>query len=179
MTTIDFDFLNVYVKSKIPTNFYLKIVLIIFNFSAFIGLLWAATSFAVQDDKPSPVLFLLPIVYFFAIGKYFLWNSFGEEIYVISSTHISFQHNYGFWKTNLKTSKYNFVSIDNSDKEIKDDDLLHLIFVKYTPEKLQEHIFTTNISIKYSDWQRIFNRLNEMKIDEFGEEINFPKIYAN
>lgn len=179
MTTIDFDFLNVYVKSKIPTHKYVKAVLIIFNFSSFIGLLWVAAAFAIQNDKPSPILFLLPFGYFFVIGKYFLWNSFGEEIYVVSSTHISYQHGYGFWRTTLKTSTYSFITINNADTEIKDDDLVHLTFIKYTPEKLQEPIFTTNISIKHSDSQRIFNRLNEMKIDEFGEEVNFPKIYAN
>ena len=179
MTTVDFDFLNVYVTSKIPTHLFLKIVLTIFNFSAFFGLMWLAGSYAAKELDPTPAFLLLPLIYFFLVGKYLLWNSFGEEIFVISSTHISFRYNYGLWRTNLKTSAYSFGVIGNLDDENKDDDLVHLNFVKYTPEKLQESIFKTNISIKYSDCVKIFNRLNEMRIDEFSEEASFPKIYAN
>ena len=179
MTTIDFDFLNIYVKSKIPTHLFLKIVLTIFNFSAFFGLLWLAGSVAGQKDNPTPALFLLPLMYFFIIGKYLLWNTFGEESYIISSTHISFRYSYGLWKTNLITSTYSFGGIVNPDVENNIDDLVQLIFVRYTPEKLQEHIFKTNIAIKYADWLKILNRLNEIRIDEFSEEASFPKIYAN
>ncbi len=179
MTTIDFDFLNVYVKSKIPTHIFLRIVLTIFNFFAFFGLLWLAGSVAGQKEDPTPAFFLLPIIYFFIIGKYLLWNTFGEEFYIISSTHISFRHSYGLFKTNLKTSTYDFGGIDHPNEEYKENDLVHLVFIKYTPEKLEEQIFRTNIAIKYSDWVRFSNRLKEMRMDEYSEETNFPKIYAN
>lgn len=174
-TEINFDELNIYVRSKISTNLFLKIFLFIFNLSAVVGLFWFVCT--LQDDKPNILAFLLPIIYAVTMGKYLLWNTFGEEYYIISTTHISYQHNYGFWQTKLKTSKYDFISTENIKSEI--DEKLTLIFVKYTPEKLQQVIFSTALSISLSDSNRILSTLNEIKIDEFGQDVNFPKIFSN
>jgi len=169
---ITFDHLNIYVKTKIPTNKYLKIFLLIFNLSAIIGLFYFV--FLLQEYKPNPLPFLLPIAYGLTIGKYFLWNTFGEEFFIISTTHITYQHYYGFWKTKQKTLKYDFISTKN----ISQNELV-LIFISYNAEKLQEEIFRTSLPISALDSERIFNTLNQIKIDEFGHEINFPKIFSN
>lgn len=145
----------------------------VFNAFAIIGLFWFAIS--LQDEKPNVFPFLLPIAYFFALGRYLLWNTFGEEFYVISTTHISYQHNYGFWKTKFKTSKYYSINQEQG----KTNESIRLIFIDYTEEKLPVEVFSTAIEISILDSERIFNRLNEIKINEFGEEINFPKIFAN
>lgn len=172
-TNINFDDLNIFVRSIIPTNYYLKIFLFVFNTVAIFGLFWFAI--ILQDEKPNVFPFLLPIAYFFTLGRYLLWNTFGEEFYVISTSHISYQHNYGFWKTKLKTSKY--YSINQAKGSTSET--ISLIFINYTEEKLPVEVFSTAIEISISDSERIFNRLNEIKFDEFGEEINFPKIFAN
>ncbi|MGM9478565.1 hypothetical protein ACS5PU_19235 [Pedobacter sp. GSP4] len=172
-TDINFDDLNIYVRTIIPTNRYLKIFLFFFNISAIIGGFWFA--FSLQDEKPNIFPFLLPIAYFFALGKYLLWNTFGEEFYVISTTHISYQHNYGFWKTKFKTFKYYSIS----QVQGKEKDGITLFFQDYNEQKLPIEVFSNTIEISILDSQKIFNRLNEIKIDEFSEEINFPKIFAN
>lgn len=171
-TEITFDHLNIYVRTKIPTNRYLKVFLVIFNLSAVIGLFYFV--FLLQEDKPNPLPLLLPIAYGFTIGKYFLWNTFGEEFYIISTTHITYQHYYGFWQTKQKTLKYDFISTDSINQ-----DELTLIFISYNNEKLQEEIFRASLPISAVDSERIFNTLNQIKIDEFGDEVNFPKIFAN
>ncbi|WP_162238730.1 hypothetical protein [Pedobacter sp. Leaf194] len=171
-TEITFDHLNIYVRTKIPTNRYLKVFLVIVNLSAAIGLFYFV--FFLQKDKPNPLPLLLPIAYGCTIGKYFLWNTFGEEFYIISTTHITYQHHYGIWKTTQKTLKYDFISTDSTNQNE-----LTLIFINYNNEKLQEEIFRTSLPISAVDSERIFNRLNQIKIDEFGDEVNFPKIFAN
>lgn len=176
-TDITFDSLNIYILSKVPTNTFLKVMLFIFNCGAIIGLFWLAIS--VQGNKPNFFPFLIPIGYFLTMGRYLFWNIFGEEIYIISTTHISHQHNYGFWRSKFKTSNYNEISINNNEIKIMPDEPIKLTFRKYNEEKLPLEIFKTSLPIKYSDSERIFNRLNEIKINEFGEEINFPKIFSN
>jgi hypothetical protein len=174
-TEINFDDLNIYVRSKIPTHHFLKIFLFIFNLSAITGLFWFV--YALQDDKPNILPLLLPIIYSVTMGKYLLWNTFGEEYYIVSTTHISYQHYYGFWQTKLRTSKYDFISTKNIKS--KSDEKVTLVFVQYSPEKLQEVIFSSALSISLSDSNRIFNTLNEIKIDEFGQDVSFPKIFSN
>lgn len=172
-TSINFDELNIFVRSKIPTNYYFKIFLFLFNTTAITGLFWFA--FSLQEEKPNIFPFLLPIAYFFTLGKYLIWNTFGEEFYIISTTHISYQHSYGFWTTKLKTAKYYSIS----KLQNKGSEGVSFIFQDYTDEKLPTEVFSTALTISVSDSARIFNRLNEIKVDEFGEGINFPKIFAN
>ena len=174
-TEINFDDLNIYVRSKIPTHRLLKILLFILNLSIILGLLWFV--YTLQEDKPNILAFFLPIIYAFTMGKYLLWNAFGEEYYIISTTHISYQHNYGFWQTKLKTSKYDFISTENI--KLETDEKITLVFVQYNTEKLQEVIFSTALSISFSDSNRIFNALNEIRINEFGHDVNFPQIFSN
>ncbi|AZI26105.1 hypothetical protein EA772_12410 [Pedobacter sp. G11] len=171
-TEITFDHLNIYVRKKIPTNIFLKIFLVIFNLGTIIGLFYFV--FLLQENKPNPLPLLLPIAYGFTIGKYFLWNTFGEEFYIISTSYISYQHDYGFWKTTLKTLKYDFISTNSINQEE-----LTLIFIRYNDEKLQEEIFRTSLAISIVDSELIFNKLNEIKLDEFGHEVNFPIIFPN
>jgi hypothetical protein len=178
MATISFDPLNVYVLSKIPTNNYLKIFIFILNIGAFVGICYFI--FQLQEDKPNILPFILPVLYAMSIGKYLLWNTFGEESYIISTSHISFQHCYGFWTTNLKTTPYKFLIIDEEGKaDIHPDDMVHLIFLKFTAEKLQEEAFKTTLTIKYAEALKILAQLNELNIDELGEAVNFPKIFSN
>ena len=81
---------------------------------------------------------------------------------------------YGFWKTTLKTLKYDFISTNSINQEE-----LTLIFIRYNDEKLQEEIFRTSLAISIVDSELIFNKLNEIKLDEFGHEVNFPIIFPN
>jgi len=177
MANITFDPLNIYIDSKIPTGRYLKIFLLIFNCCAFFGTLYFV--FALQDEQFNIFPFSIPLIYGLTLGKYLLWNTFGEENYIVSTSHLSFQHSYGFWKTPLKTSAYNFIALANEPTDLLLNDEVQLVFIKFTEEKLQEEVFTTAISISYEEFQKIMGRLNEIAIDEFGEEINFPKIFPN
>lgn len=178
MATITFDSLNIYVANSVPTNRYLKVFLFILNTCVFVGICYFVI--LLQQDEPNILPFLLPIFYFFSLGKYLLWNIFGEETYIISTSHISYQHSYGFWKTKLKTSNYKHLFVDDEDSnDPKEEDQVHLTFVKFNEEKLQQEVFRTALTISYAEALRITAQLNELNIEDFGQEVNFPRIFSN
>lgn len=177
MAEISFDMLNIYLKTEVPTNIYLKAFLFLFNLVGTVCLFWFAI--ALQEDKPNPFPFLLPVLYLLTLGKLIIWNIFGQEMLIISTTHISYQHNYGLWTTKLKTFAYEGVFADQSDSNIKTDDQANLIFIAFDEQRLQKTVFTTTIPLSLADTEKVLNNLNEMKIEEWGDQASFPDIFLN
>ncbi|WP_199137425.1 hypothetical protein [Pedobacter sp. ASV12] len=177
MTVINADIFNVYIRSSVSTNRYVKVLFTLFNLGAFVTLLWLAIS--MQKDGPAPLIFLLPLIYFFSLGKYLIWNIFGEEIIIVNVTHVSYQHSYGLWKTKLKTEKYSLIEAWPVDETQTEEDV-KLWFGSYQKEtKLRETVFQSTIAIKASEWLSVYNLLSEIQLDEFSVEKGFPKIYSN
>lgn len=170
---IDFDELNVYINTKIPTSTFLKIVLSIFNYGAFFGLFYFAA--ILQVDKPNIFPFILIIGYFFTMGKYLFWNIYGEENYIISSTHISYKHNYGFWKTKLKTFEYDKVEL----LEEEPSKSFQLNFTKFNKQKLPVNVFYTTIPLNVVDGYEIWLLIENLKIQDLNMENKFPPINVN
>lgn len=157
MTIVSLDEKNVYVSSEVNTSYWLKISLLILNVLFFL-----ITLFVVYDTKHFFAT-ILPLFYILTIGKYFLWNIYGKEFYVISSTHVSYQHNYGMFKTNLKSFRFDVLeNIDDITKpEIKET---NINFIKYDDtNNLPESVFHTTIKIDVDIFLDIVSNLQLMK----------------
>ena len=177
MAEISFDSLNIYVKNKVPTDRYVKAFLILLNLAAIMGLFYFAI--ALQEDGPNPVLFLIPVLYVLSLGRYIAWNIFGEELLIISTSHLSYQHVYGLRTTKLKSLSYDLVAPDQSGPNIKTADHINLKFIAIDEQKLSQEVFVTTIALTVTESERILKGLNEMKIEEWGNKVNFPTIFPN
>lgn len=177
MAIINADVFNIYIRSSVPTKLYVKILFALFNLSILVTLFYLAIS--VQKDGPAPLIFLLPVIYFFSFGKYMIWNIFGEELLIVNATHIAYQHYYGLWRTKLQTKKYYFIEAFPVDATVTEGDV-NLLFGFYQEEtKLREVIFQTAIPITFENHLTVFNLLDEIQLDEFSMEKGFPKIFNN
>lgn len=163
MTQLSPDEKNIYVSSKVPTNYWLKVFLSIINV-----LLLLTTFFIVYETKYFLTI-LLPIFYSVTLGKYFLWNIYGEEFYIISTNHISYQYNYGIFKTPLKS--FEFDVLENCEDITNPNTRgTNLLFAKYNAiNNLPETIFQTTIKIELEVFLDIISKLEEMK----SQQINF------
>lgn len=162
MTRLSFDEKNIYVASQVPTSYPVKILAFIINL-----LLFGFTLSVVYYTKLF-VSIALPILYLITLGKYFLWNVYGEEIYVISTTHISYQYNYGLFMTGLKTSKYDV--LEHTDDITKPCiSFTNLRFLKYSEvNNLPESVFSTAIKIDVEVFLNIITKLEEFKPAEIS-----------
>lgn len=160
MTVLSLDEKNIYVSSKVPTNYWLKVFLLSLNI-----LFLFATLFIVYETKYFLTI-LLPILYSFTLGKYFLWNIYGEEFYIISTSHISYRHNYGIFKTNLKS--FEFDALENCEDITNPNTKgTNLSFVKYSAvNNLPEIVFQTTIKIELDIFLDIVSKLGEMKYQQ-------------
>jgi len=175
MSIITYDALNIYVSTKVPTHPFAKGILWIITICMVVASFWLAI--ALQEDKPNPLPFLLPVFYMLTLGRFSIWNIMGEEMMVISTTHISHQHNYGFWKTKLKTHSYTVIepySGENSETQLK------LAFIKYDSDtKLPTTVFENALKIDLKDYQKIIECLEDYKIDDLSREKGFPIFIPN
>lgn len=177
MAIITADVFNVYLRNSVPTKPVIKLLFALFNFSILAVLFWLAIS--MQKENPTPVIFLLPILFFLSFGKYLSWNVFGKETVIINSTYVSYQHSYGLWRGKLKTEKYDFIDVRPLDETIIEGDV-KLFFGSYQKEtKLPEIIFQTAIPVSFNDYLTLFNLLEEIQLDGFSAEKGFPKIFNN
>ncbi|MDQ8053355.1 MAG: hypothetical protein REI78_10035 [Pedobacter sp.] len=176
MSDIRFDENNVYVINAVPTRVFLKVFIIILNFSLQAGSIYFAT--LLQEDGPIPLAFLLPIFYFFTLGKLLMWNSFGKELMIISTSHISYQHDYGIWKTKLVSNSYQMMQfVATSEDTMKEKVRLH--FVKYNDAKLTETVYESAISLTIDEYVKINDTLNNYKLDENNKDRGFPIFIPN
>lgn len=177
MSIITADDFNIYLKSSVPTKPLVKLLFTLFNLGILSALFWLAIS--MQQEKPTPLIFLLPIGYLLSFGKYLSWNIFGIEHVIISSTHVSYQHNYGLWKSKFKTERYHFLEASPIDETVAKGDV-KLLFGSYQEKtKLPEILFQTSIPIKFEDYLFLLNRMDEIQLDEFSATNGFPRIYNN
>lgn len=177
MSTVSRDLKSIYVESEIPTGIYVKIISSALSILIIAFFTYLAVS--LQEDKPRPLAFLLPISCIFLSGKFLLWNIFGKENLIISTSHISYQHSYGFWKSNLSTQHYDEVIVELYDVEVFDHPF-NLSFVTYDGKtKLQQSVFKTAIKINFENFQVIFSLIEELKIDEGNPPNNAIKANCN
>lgn len=157
MTIVSADEKNIYVSSKVNTSYWLKISLLILNVTFLL-----TTLFVVYETKHFFAI-ALPLFYILTIGKYLLWNIYGEEFYVISTTNISYQHNYGVFKTSLKSFRFDVLeNIDDITRpEVKET---NINFISYNEtNNLPESVFYTTIKIEVIVFLDIISNLELMK----------------
>lgn len=163
--TIDInnDGINVYATLNVKANRTGKItlfaVIVVFS-SVFIFL---GSSVKTEDGKsllfPFVLIFLL--VSIIPIG-YFIWNLFGSESLIVNSKTISYQYNYGIFKTNLKTINYEVLGVSFARIRTENEtELGKLIFYNYREkDNLPEFVHQTSVLLPKEDLKRLENEIS-------------------
>lgn len=163
--TIDInnDGINVYATLNVKANRTGKIalfaVIVVFS-SVFI---FIGSSVKTEDGKsllfPFVLIFLL--VSIIPIG-YFIWNLFGNESLIVNSKTISYQYNYGIFKTNLKTINYEVLGVSFARIRTENEtELGKLIFYNYREkDNLPDFVHQTSVLLPKEDLKRLENEIS-------------------
>lgn len=93
---INTDGVCVYVSVSVTNSLVGKILLLLAN-----GI--ALTVLVLSVVEWIPALLLVTLVMLALLMRYTLWNLFGAENLIINTKSLSYQHDYGFWKTGYTT----------------------------------------------------------------------------
>lgn len=105
---INSDGINAYAKISVnASKLGIKILagFLVLEIIIVLGLLWQLKS----EEVISVIIpILIGLIIFVGLPiKYLLWNLYGNEELIVNTKTISWLYDYGFFKTNLQTVKYN------------------------------------------------------------------------
>ena len=108
-------------------------------------------------------IFLVSFLFYFFIFRYTLWNWFGKELLIINTKSVSYQLDYGFYLTKLKTIPFSRLGLSSEIIQKTDETSFGKIyFFNYREEDdLPEPIYETAIIIP------------ENKVEEIKEHVWF------
>lgn len=162
---IDFDGTNVHLSIEAETSKIARIVMIFLDLLGFALMIIGLYEWLL-------VLLILGILWLVFMGWLTLWNFFGKELITINTKLLTYQHQYGFYKTDVETRKIskalNISLIPAIERQ--GENYYNLIFESYNDLNLPEEIYRSAFPISESD-------LNLLKISI--RKLYFKKVHPD
>lgn len=179
---INSDGINAYAKISVnASKLGIKILagFLVLEIIIVLGLLWQLKS----EEVISVIIpILIGLIIFVGLPiKYLLWNLYGNEELIVNTKTISWSYDYGFFKTNLQTVKYNrlgtgFEKVRENNKE----ELGKLIFYNYREEdNLPEFIHQTTILLNKEEIEKFDKEISDVFANEFLNKNGFVPFSIN
>ena len=182
-TDISSDGVCVYINSKVGALWFAKVILIVLNLILIsFSIFFATFLFGNGDKSPGVLLFLtvFGLVYFFTLGKYTLWNLWGKEFILVNNTSISYQYDYGFYQTKLKTLKFNVLG--SGFEYVRDfDGVPHgkINFHDYDENKIPHQILSSTVLMTFENLEQVDPEIVQVFSNEFQREQGFIPFSQN
>lgn len=113
--------------------------------------------------------------------RYLLWNLYGKEVLIVNAKSISWSYDYGFFKTNLLTVKFDCLGsgyvkvMGNGEEEVG-----NLVFYNYRQEdNLPEFIHQTTILLNKKDIEKFDKEISDIFANEFLDKNGFIPFSLN
>lgn len=169
------DGVCLYVSTEVRAERTGKLMLLVLNLLIWTGIVALIAN--VEDRAIGEALLLLLImgvIRHYTLGKYTLWNFFGKESF-INTKSFSYQHDYGFYRTNLTTKDFTRLRVEYRNlREEKGTLSGKLFFFHYNERELPELLFETTLLIPQKYAECIIAGINELFADRMAEKYQFP-----
>jgi len=167
------DEVCIYVSTSANNPLWAKAVLLLADL-----LIVFIISFALIEWIPG--LLLLNMVILFFLSRYTLWNIYGKEYLIISAKSFSYQHDYGFFRTNNTTKSINKLALKvTAIKQDGDEKWLRLLFHSYDSLNLPVEIYSMSFYIPQHEIEHLNILINNTFLDEMSERYSLPTINLN
>lgn len=176
------DGINVYAELRVKANLIGKVIL-----SLLVTFLFVFFSFIFLNLNPEelgPAILGILVVAIFFIGiptKFLIWNLFGKEYLIVNTKSISYQYDYGIFRTKLKTINYHRLGTGFEKHKInKEITKGYLIFYNYNAENdLPEVVHQTTVLVEDDKIKLLDNEINRVFENEFNNQNGFIPYSAN
>jgi len=141
---------------------------------------WILSSIESFREIIHPALLLLIFIIGFSV-KYFLWNKFGVEELIVNTKSISWVYDYGFFRTNTKTVKYDRLGTGfERIRGLENEELGRLVFYNYREEdNLPEFIHQTTVLLKKEEINEFDKQISNVFENEFSYKNGFIAFSEN
>jgi hypothetical protein len=149
-----------------------KVILIFINLIVWPSYFYMAIEIPVDKEKG----FIVPLIAFlfiliFVLGRYTVWNFWGEEYVRINTKSINYTRSYGIFRTNEKMIKINRLGwAYETIRYFENTEYGKIYFSDYDPDNNPKVIFETTILIRKIDADAIFDNIQIIYSNEYFEE---------
>jgi hypothetical protein len=124
-----------------------------------------------------PGLFICTLIFLAFLTWTTLWAFWGKENLIINTKSLSYQHDYGFFKTRYTVKSIHARLIVISQKT---DDEVRCSFVSYQESNdLPLEIYSMTLPISEKECERINTLIEELYVDRLSDDYEFPYINLN
>jgi len=127
-----------------------------------------------------PGLALVSLLFLFFLTKYTLWNIYGRENVIINTKNVTYQHDYGFFKTDYTILPINKgLSLKVAPAKPTENKELLIKMTSYNDNDLPVEIYTMALSVPEDDVIRLNMLMKQLFVDKMAEEYMLPPIHLN
>lgn len=144
---------------------WVKILLIVINICLYcVPILLLASSWAKEGPKLIFAAMAMSGMFFYVVTRSTLWNIFGRESIVITSSQFSFYRDFGLYRTPLKTIDLNYGLSAYTQNELTymDEPYVVITFCELLPNEENRVILTTGIKTPEKNYILIQEHLDEI-----------------
>jgi len=176
--------LNLHIWLRLRPRPWLKILLVLGNL-AFVPL-WLGLMVALGEGHHQGQLIvgfaLSLLLWGFTLGRFTLWQLFGEEYLVINRQSISFQYRFGLFQTHLRTRKLHrpllHYELRHLPQKGEPTGIFHIL--QQAPGQLSpQPVYRSTIELNERDLQAVVAGVNDLQLNEFKEKYGFAEVSMN
>jgi hypothetical protein len=175
------DGICVFINSQIKAATTGKIVLLLINLILWPGYLYLAVIVSVENEKGLFLPFFAVLLFLvFVLGRYTIWNFWGEEYIRINTKSINYNRSYGIFSTNeTKINIHRLHWVYEIIRYFDDGEYGRIHFFDYDKDNDPKAIFETTILIRKTDANTISENIKIIYHNEYFEETSLPPITLN
>jgi hypothetical protein len=176
--------LNLHIWLRLRPRPWLKVLLVLGNL-AFVPL-WLGLMVALGEGHHQGQLLvgfaLSLILWAFTLGRFSLWQLFGEEYLVINRQSISFQYRFGLFQTHLRTHKLHrpllHYELTHPSKEGIGRGIFHIL--QQGPDHPSpQPIYRSTIEVNEQDLKAVIAGVSDLQLNECNEKYGFTELSMN
>ena len=165
------DGICVYVLTEVNKSVASKLLILVAD-----ALILSVLIFSITEWIPG--LFICTLIFLAFLAWCTLWAFWGKENLIINTKSLSYQHDYGFFKTKF-TIKPIHARLIVISRKTEDGDM-HCSFVSYQESNdLPLEIYSMTLPISEKECERINTLIGELYVDKLSDDYEFPYINFN
>lgn len=133
------------------------------------------------------IFYWLPLLFFIAtvtevfVARYTMWNFFGSELIMFNTKAMTYQHDYGFFKTKVVTSTIGKVLHCKAIATVREKNaiLQYLEFGSYDENDLPYVLYQAALPVQERDTRLILQLMDKLHVSKLAEEQVLSVVHLN
>lgn len=174
LVSVHSDGICIYLTIKVRNALFPKVLLVFFNMLLLTAIM-AAVYYWI------PVLLLVVAITEVFLGRYTLWNLFGRELIMFNTKALTYQHDYGFFKTKTVTCTMGKLLNCKAVATVRERKVIlqYLEFSSYDGNDLPYVLYQVALPVQERDTRLLLQLIDKLYVSKLAEEQVLSVVHLN